>query len=126
MIAITKAEFDAFYDQVLGDDWYIEEWNVDFDVYEHAQPDTVLRIDLFWLAWLGSAGHPTPTTWITSEDLDRHLDIRWLADALDRWRRGQKTSTVAVEIPTSHLPEFRQLVAAAGGQIIGGQAEVSG
>ena len=107
---ITKQEFDRFWEEALGDAWYIEEWDVDDDEYDSAGPDDVLTIGSFSVAWQGS-GDPVPSSYMTPARMKSwdHLPV------IDAWMSKQAMRRVSAWIPTEFVPEFEAFIKRVGG-----------
>lgn len=118
-VTITKGEFERFYDEVLGRDWYIEDWNGDDEDYENAGDTEVLVIGHLALVWQGE-GKPEPTDWITRRQLDRMDDGLAL---LRTWLARQHTRMISFDVPADKLEELVAFALGLGASTADGRGE---
>lgn len=125
----TKGEFDRFWDDVLGDDWYIHEWDVDDTHWGSDVPDALpLTISLLDIDWQGR-GDPKPTSWITAVDIadgDRGVPGGLGLVLLQRWLAVNARDSVryVVTVPSDRVAAFVEWVDANGAHTV--PAEVTG
>lgn len=112
-LRMTRAEFDRFWDDVLGDNWYIDESNLD-DALDVDDPAYVLDIEYLSLGWQGS-GLASATEWISRRDLDNGVRFETL---VRRWRAKQTMKVAAVEVPADRLADLAAAVRALGGTVL--------
>lgn len=112
-VVITKKEFDKFWDEVLGNDWYIEEWNVGDDEYEHAKPNDTLTITEMTLGWQNWNRDPEPNGYMTAARLKSGSHLA----ALRAWINQQEMRHVSAYIPSERVAEFNDFVRQLGGQL---------
>lgn len=110
-VTLSKGEFDKFWDEVLGRNWCIEDWDVDGDLYENAQDDTILTISTLSLAW-ELRNEPEPNEYMTPARL-RSLDH---LPVLRAWLKHQAMRQVSAWIPADSVPEFEAFLKRVGGQ----------
>lgn len=110
-VTMTYAEFDQFWDEVLGEHWYLDEDDAGSPFWEGEDPSRVGTFTCATIAW-GGDGKPSPTEWLTQRELDEWPDFFAL---VDRWRSKRKVASVAAEIPVDKVAEFRAFVASVGG-----------
>lgn len=111
-VTITYEEFDRFWGEVLGDDWYIDECDAPESWIEGTDSGASAAISALELGWQG--GEPKPTEWITRRDLARGPNFFTL---LKRWRAKQKVTYLTVQVPTQRREEFLKMVAEFGGRL---------
>lgn len=109
-VTLTKGEFDAFWAEVLGQAWFIDEWDADDDAIERSGSDYTFTLTILDRAWQGSSD-PQTNDYLTSRD----LDSRDTLPVLRRWLAGQKMRHVSGWIPQGAVEEFEQFLARVGG-----------
>ncbi len=110
-ITLTKGEFNQFWDAVLGDAWYIEEWDADDEAVEHGPDSTMLTLTVLDRGWQGSSD-PATNEWLTRRDLETNDTL----PVLRRWLARQEMRQVSAFIPASAVGEFEAFLARVGGQ----------
>lgn len=114
-LTLTKRDFDLFWDEVLGKDWYIDEWLTDQgDDIDVLAPGETFTIKEICLAWQGE-GLPEPTKWISRRQLGDGLNFFALFEA---WKTGQPTVTVSFTVDADRADEVIAAVAKLGGKRI--------
>jgi hypothetical protein len=111
-VVISKKQFDEFWDEVLGSNWYIEEWNVDDDEYEHADSNYMLTITTLSLGWQSFREEPEPNGYMTAARIKSGSHLAALRSWLDR----QEMIHVSAYIPKESLAEFYEFLKRVGGQ----------
>jgi hypothetical protein len=112
---ITRDEFDRFWNEVLSDDWYIDETDIPDQWWDSNDKSDPITVELLTLGWQGTGPRePQPTTWITARDMRDGLDFFTL---LERWRAGQSTVTVAVEVPREREADLLAAIKELGGRV---------
>ena len=119
-ITTTRGEFDRFWDETLGDDWYIDDWDVPEDEWHipDMPADTAFTFTFLGLGWQGTKD-PTPTPWITARDLAGEIDV---VSLFRRWRAASDP-TVAhfhVKVPAEHVAAFQAFTKSIDATVTGG------
>ncbi|MDG4792060.1 hypothetical protein O7626_40300 [Micromonospora sp. WMMD1102] len=115
-VTITRDEFNRFWDEVLGNDWCIEETDIPDQWWDgdDSEPITIEYLTLEWQVM--GPREPSPTTWITARDLrDGSPNFFTL---LKRWRGEQTTVTVVVEVPREREADLLAAVKELGGRVV--------
>lgn len=93
---VAQEEFDRFWDEVLGDDWY-NDGDGDGET-----PDGLVSLDEIVPRWQGS-GRPEPKALIKERDIDRLGFLAVSTAALfKRWRKAQTTTVVMATFEVPH------------------------
>lgn len=95
---ISTEEFNKFWDEVLGSDWYVEEGEYDED-------GPVTHVGDVTVGWQGK-GDPKPGPFFSEEEFDKggvfcRLEVSLLT-LFKRWKKGQTTATVVVKFEVPH------------------------
>ena len=114
-VTLTKSEFDKFWDDALGKDWYIYEWDVDDEDFDRAAPHTPFTVGYLSLGWQGGDKDPEPTAYLTNSDLQTYVEGM---NVLHRWKNAQTATTVVADVPLDKLEEVLAAITAAGGTVI--------
>jgi hypothetical protein len=110
----TPGEFERFFNDVLGDDWAIDEWETDQPGNEithlsQGDPFTIKSISVCW----NTVGRtPTPTRWISASQISNGLSVERL---LREWRRRKQIVTLSFDVPADQVAAVVAAVVAAGG-----------
>ena len=111
-ITISKAQFDQFWDEVFGNDFYIEEWNIDGEDFDRLAAEEQIEIEYLSWGWQGQRGvHPTASEHLTVSDLNSQDAMK----PLRRWLDNQTMRQFSVWVPTDKASEFDAFVARIGG-----------
>ena len=115
-VKVPLEEFDRFWDDVLGDDWYIEDYDLGYEDGEFAD------ISAFEIQWQGS-GEPSANDYIK----EREIDVRGRTVLLSvsptalfrRWRKAQVTTTIVAvfEAPKDEAAALVEQIKALGGKV---------
>lgn len=107
---ITHQELNDFWNEVLGDDFYLEEGIPDWTGEE--PPNAILTVeDYAYVAWQGK-GELTYPTFIQSL-----LNQGWEGDPLslipliNAWRAQQTHAFLSIKVPSEHLDALNTFLA---------------
>lgn len=114
-ISITKGCFDRFWDEAIGENWCIDEWDVNDERFLSAGAHEAFRIGTCFLQWQGE-GDPKPSEWITQADIDGGVDGLRI---LKRWQQGQASTVVAFELPNEALGDVVAYAKERGARVLG-------
>lgn len=97
---VTQEEFDRFWDEVLGHDWYNDH---DDDECDGESPDGTVNLDEIVIRWQGLE-RPTPKGLIKERDIDDRLGFLAVSTAalFKRWRKAQTTTVVMATFEVPH------------------------
>jgi hypothetical protein len=114
---ITQDEFNRFWDEVLGNDWY-DDGETDLD----APDDALVDLEVIDPRWQGSAS-PEPKGLIKARDID--MERGFLAVTVTalfkRWRKAQTNTTViaSFDVPNDQVDAMLAQIKALKGKVIG-------
>jgi len=108
----TKTEFDAFWAEVLGTDWYLEDPS-----FDDQEPSFVL--DDSCIAYQGSGKPETPPPFVKAKELEErgaHLGIG-VVTLFKRWHAAQTETTFLMEftVPNEKADDLRKTLTDLGG-----------
>lgn len=113
---VPLEEFDRFWADVLGDDWYVED---DDAGYEDGELVDLLA---FQIEWQGS-GEPSANDYIKEREIEvrgRTVFLNVSPTALfRRWRKAQATTTIVAvfEVPKDEAAALLEQIKALGGKV---------
>lgn len=110
-ITLTKGEFDAFWSEVLGPSWFIDDWDANDDALNQASAEFTITITVLDRGWQGS-GDPQFNEYLTARDLETTDTL----PVLRRWLAGRAMRHVSAWIPQAAVAEFEQFLSRVGGQ----------
>jgi hypothetical protein len=101
-VKCTNEEFNRFWDEVLGHDWYDDGDDVDFE-----DPTALIVLEHSCPRWQGEGDRPEPKGIITQRDID-HDCIMNVTSLFTRWRNAQMTTTFVVtfNVPNDECTAF--------------------
>lgn len=104
----TKADYNKFWDDVLGDNWYIDEG----ECPEPDDPeDTVYDIDDAWVAWQGKEKNPSDRVceYLTGPVPYEELTHLKLQPIYEKWLLSQTHTTLVATftVPKAEAAAFR-------------------
>ncbi|GGL16198.1 hypothetical protein GCM10012284_58530 [Mangrovihabitans endophyticus] len=112
-LTLTKADFEAFWEEVLTDDWAIDDWSTDRgDAIDDLAPGDVFTIKTISLFWQGNTV-PEPTPWISARQLDNGPDFIQMFRA---WAKARSQVTMSFTVPADRIGEIAAAVTALGGK----------
>lgn len=114
-VTLTKDAFDRFWDEALGKDWYIQEWDIDDVDFDRASTHTPFTVGYLSLGWQGGDKDPEPTKYLTNRDLESYVDGMVI---LNRWMKDQTATTVVADVPLDKLDEVIAAITNAGGTVM--------
>lgn len=106
---LPKSEFDQFWDEVCGDEWYIED--TDFD----DQSDVIDLPEEMRIVFNGFCSFSTNDV-IREEDVED--DDLLIVPAIKRWRILKLNTTIVAKwtVPNEQAPGLRKAIEALGGK----------
>lgn len=113
-VTMTYAEFDRFWNEVLGDSWCLEDDDLPDTFWEGDDPHRTGTITSGFIYWQAD-GKPEPTDWYTQRQIDQGLSFFSL---VHRWRQQQTVTTAVAEIPKDRTADWLAFVASIGGKAI--------
>lgn len=110
----TKSEFDTFWNEVLGRDWYLDDPSFDDEEPTFVLDDSAIR-------YQGPGRGPSkPPPFVKAKEMDTngYLDVG-VATLFKRWHEAQTTVTIAAEfkVPKERADAVRQAILDLGGKI---------
>lgn len=114
---ITHEEFNRFWDEVLGDDWY-DDGETDLDAPE----DVLVDLETIDPRWQDTGTRPVPKGLIKARDLD--LDCGQLTvtatTLFKRWRKTQTATTIiaSFDVPNEEADAMLAKIRALKGKVI--------
>lgn len=117
METVSAKEFEAFWSEVLGSDWYIDDGLYDYD----SEVDKVVELDEWWIAYQGSAkGSEIKTPkHVKKNEFDDWYITTGLLTLFKRWKDAQ-THTVLVasfRVPNDEVQKFTKAIEKLGGKV---------
>jgi len=109
----TKTEFDAFWTEVLGTDWYLEDPS-----FDDQEPSFVL--DDSCITYQGDGKPKTPPPFVKVKELPElgaHLEVG-VATLFKRWHTAQTTTIFLMEftVPNEEVEGLRKTLEDLGGR----------
>lgn len=111
---VAREEFERFWDEVLGSDWYDDQDSDDVD-----DDDDMVDLSGVCPRWQG-AGYAEPKGLLAEKDIRGE----WLACSFTalykRWKRAQTTTILraSFEVPNEEAPDLIAKIKALGGKIL--------
>jgi hypothetical protein len=108
---IAREEYDRFWDQAFGKDWYIEEGEDDGE-------SLLVEIGDMCAVWQGD-GDPKPRGVLTARDLTDDVAIG-VSKMYKRWKKAQTTTTVVAsfDAPNDATEALLAQIKALGGKVL--------
>ena len=93
MKTVSSEEFERFWSEVLGEDWYLEEGLEDYDPVR----DRTVELDDWYVSWQGFSREDVPSTppHVEEDEYDPlHGITTGLLTLFERWKKAQTHTTV--------------------------------
>lgn len=110
---VTTEEFNKFWDEVLGKDWYTDEGEI-------VEDEPLVELSDMVLAWQGT-GAPEPNGILKARDLlDGPRTYLSATTIFKRWKKAQSTTVVLAtfEVPNENKDALLEQIKAMGGKVV--------
>ena len=110
---VSHEEFDRFWDEVLGADWYLEEGDDDTG-------SALVEISDMAIAWQGR-GKPEPNGILNARDLaDGARSVLSAVAIFKRWKKQQTTTTIVAsfDVPNDQVAALLDQIKALKGKVL--------
>jgi hypothetical protein len=110
----TKTEFDTFWSEVLGSDWYLDEPSFDDEEFKFVLDDSAIR-------YQGTGHRPdTPPPFVKAQEIGDYgmLEVG-VATLFKRWHLAQTTTFIVAEfrVPKEEAEALRRTLTEMGGKL---------
>lgn len=111
---VTTVEFNKFWDETLGRDWYDDGDEVDYE-----DLTALVTVEYTCPRWQGQTALPEPKGIIKQRDIDGDC-ITNVVSLFKRWRKSQTTSAFVVkfDVPNEERDAFLKQVEAMKGVVV--------
>jgi len=111
---VPLKEFNDFWNEILGDDWYIGD--EDYDEDEH---EGVVLIGEFIVAYQGKGNAERPKH-VNKSEMDTRVITTGLLTLFERWRKAKTHTDVVAyfSVPHEKLSELKKEIGRLGGSVI--------
>lgn len=117
MVTVSTEEFEAFWSEVLGGDWYVDDGLYDFD----PKIDKTVELDDWVIGYQGRAKGAAIETpkYVKRDEFDDPFIHTGLLTLFNRWKAAQ-THTVLVasfRVPKNEVKKFTKAIEKLGGKV---------